>query len=52
VTSQQAFFADVIRRLDEAGVPFMVSGSLASSLHGQPRATNDIDIVIDPSGIL
>ena len=48
MTAQQAFFADVIRRLEDAGVPFMVSGSLASSLHGQPRATNDIDIVIDP----
>ena len=27
----------------------MVTGSLASSYHGEPRATQDLDIVIDPS---
>ena len=27
----------------------MVTGSMASALHGQPRATRDIDLVIDPS---
>ena len=27
----------------------MVTGSLASSYHGEPRATLDLDIVIDPS---
>ncbi|MEP6468655.1 MAG: hypothetical protein ABJC24_02690 [Chloroflexota bacterium] len=32
-----------------AGVPFMVTGSVASSFHGEPRATRDIDIVIDPT---
>jgi hypothetical protein len=34
--------------MNHAGVPFMISGSLASSVYGQPRATNDLDIVIDP----
>ena len=47
MTSQEVFFGEISRRLDAAGIPFMVSGSLASSLHGQPRATNAIDIVID-----
>jgi hypothetical protein len=27
----------------------MVAGSFASSAHGYPRATNDIDLVIDPT---
>ena len=27
----------------------MVTGSLASSYHGEPRATRDLDMVIDPS---
>lgn len=27
----------------------MVTGSLASTFHGEPRATRDIDIVIDPT---
>ena len=41
--------AGVISRLDAAGVPHMVTGSLASSYHGEPRATRDVDIVIDPT---
>ncbi|HLO35051.1 MAG TPA: hypothetical protein VK194_03175 [Candidatus Deferrimicrobium sp.] len=41
--------AIVIGLLDRSGIPFMVTGSLASSYHGEPRATRDADIVIDPS---
>ena len=26
----------------------MVSGSLGSGLHGEPRASRDVDVVIDP----
>lgn len=33
--------------LDAAGVEYMLSGSLASSLQGEPRATHDIDLVVD-----
>lgn len=40
--------ADVIARLDRAGIPYMVTGSLASSYYGEPRSTRDADIVIDP----
>jgi hypothetical protein len=40
--------ATVAQCLDRAGVPYMVTGSLASSYHGVPRATRDVDIVIDP----
>ena len=36
------FIARVYERLD---VPYLVGGSLASSLHGIPRATQDVDIV-------
>jgi len=35
----------VTRELEHLGVPHAVVGSLASSLHGIPRATNDVDIV-------
>lgn len=41
--------ADVIARLDRARVPYMITGSLASTFHGEPRATRDVDVVIDPS---
>jgi hypothetical protein len=45
----EELLAEVSGRLAEAGIPYMVTGSLASSFHGEPRATRDIDIVIDPS---
>jgi hypothetical protein len=32
-----------------AGIPYMVTGSFASSHHGRPRATQDLDIVIAPT---
>ncbi len=35
--------------LQRAEIPYMVVGSLASAFHGEPRATQDIDIVIDPA---
>ena len=35
--------------LDANGIPYMLTGSLASSIYGIPRATNDIDIVIAPT---
>lgn len=34
--------------LDTAGVPYMLTGSFASSFHGSPRVTHDVDIVIAP----
>lgn len=41
--------ARVIATLNEAHVPHMPVGSFASMAHGAPRATQDIDIVIDPT---
>ena len=40
--------ADAVRRLERAHIPYMVTGSVASTYHGEPRATRDLDIVIDP----
>ncbi len=40
----------IVPALHQAGVPFMIAGSFASTAHGLPRATQDLDIVIDPSG--
>jgi len=47
--SQQDFLAKLIEKLDQQGIPYMLSGSFSSSFHGQPRATRDVDIVIAPS---
>ena len=41
--------AAIIRELDRAGIPHMLAGSFASSYHGDPRTTNDIDLVIAPT---
>ncbi len=41
--------ADIPGRLDRAGIPYMVTGSIASTLHGVPRLTLDLDVVIDPT---
>ena len=35
------------RHFDELGVPWLVGGSVASSLLGEPRATADVDLVAD-----
>ncbi|MBC7975905.1 MAG: hypothetical protein H7138_13115 [Myxococcales bacterium] len=38
---------DVGRHLDELGVTWLVGGSVASSILGEPRATSDVDLVAD-----
>lgn len=40
--------SQIARELDRAGIDFMVAGSFASTFHGDPRTTQDIDLVIDP----
>jgi len=47
--SQQALPKRIVEALDGAGIPYMLTGSLVSSLQGEPRATHDIDLVIDIS---
>ena len=41
--------AAIVRELDRASIPHMLAGSFASSYHGDPRTTNDIDPVIAPT---
>ena len=40
-------FRTVIAILEDAGIPHMLTGSFASAYHGAPRATQDIDLVIE-----
>lgn len=47
--SVRSVFEKLRAALDLVGIPYFVTGSFASSAHGVPRATNDIDIVIAPS---
>jgi putative nucleotidyltransferase-like protein len=39
-------FREVIAALDQAEIPYMLTGSFASNLYGNARATQDIDLVI------
>jgi hypothetical protein len=45
--SQSELLTATVRALDSAGVGYLLSGSLASSLQGEPRATHDIDLVVE-----
>lgn len=49
MSGAETLLARVVGALDGAGVPYMLAGSFASSHHGAPRATQDIDIVVDPT---
>jgi len=51
--SQQELLTKVVSVLEDAGIPYMITGSVASSLQGEPRSTHDIDIIvmIEPSSV-
>ena len=38
---------EVVEVFEELSIPYHVGGSLASSVHGVPRQTNDLDLVVD-----
>ena len=42
-----AVAAIVAGHLEQLRVPYVIGGSFASSLHGEPRSTNDVDVVAD-----
>jgi hypothetical protein len=44
-----AVFQRIVSALDQAGIPYMLSGSFASAYYGATRSTQDIDIVIHAS---
>ena len=48
MTEEGDFLRRLVRILEDTGISYMVVGSLASGLYGQPRSTQDFDIVITP----
>ncbi len=44
--------SELLRRfvevLDRLGTRYLVAGSMATTIYGEPRFTNDIDVVVDP----
>ena len=49
MTAEEAVLGRVIGILDALAIPYMVTGSIATSFHGRPRATHDADVVVDLS---
>lgn len=45
--SLSRFLRTVVGKLDEAGVPYMLTGSLAAAYYATPRATRDVDVVVE-----
>lgn len=50
MTVELDILRDAVTRLERAGIPYMLTGSIALSYHAQPRMTRDIDIVVDLVG--
>ena len=44
---QIKFMKQIAERLDQAGIPYMVTGSMAMMLYSVPRMTRDIDLVVE-----
>jgi hypothetical protein len=47
--SQHELLKTVVTQLDRLAIPYMLTGSVASSLQGEPRSSHDIDLVVDLS---
>ena len=45
--TQEHFFAAVLSALDACQIPYMIAGSVAAMLYGEPRMTNDMDVVVE-----
>lgn len=41
--------SDAIRIVEDEGVPYVVTGSIASNAWGRPTAVGDVDLVVDPT---
>ena len=44
--SQQELLTYVVAALDRAGIEYMMTGSIVSSLQGEPRLTHDLDVLV------
>ena len=46
MTDELGVLDTISKRLEAAGLPFMVTGSMALAYYATPRMTRDIDIVV------
>lgn len=45
------FLHSIAGRLESAGIPYMLTGSLAMAVYAQPRMTRDVDLVVECSAV-
>lgn len=45
--SEGDLFLEFVRPLDALGLRYMLTGSVAATLYGEPRVTHDVDIVVE-----
>jgi len=43
-------FGIFTKRLNEAGIRYVITGAVASVIYGEPRLTHDIDLVVEMAG--
>jgi hypothetical protein len=50
---QQELLRDLLAALHKAAIPYMLTGSVVSSMQGEPRATHDVDVIVsmEPSDV-
>jgi hypothetical protein len=41
-----AFLRSIIETLERLGLPYMIGGSVASSIYGEARSTRDVDVSV------
>lgn len=47
--AQQDLLVRTVRTLDQLGIEYLITGSIVTSLQGEPRSTHDIDVVVQVS---
>jgi hypothetical protein len=38
---------ELITRLEASGLPYMLTGSIAANVHGHPRTTHDVNVILE-----
>jgi predicted nucleotidyltransferase len=50
ISEEMEVLKEVARRLDQAGIAYMITGSTAANFYTVPRMTRDIDLVVELTG--